>query len=173
MRAESLFTNDKNIYWPSEFIDVMNLLTGKNGEGKDTGMGLFPFNTGALVFAATIGFINNRQRDVGPNRKEILLSTFSGHYFHARTHSLERYISFIGLLSSPEIDETGQKSLECIRPEREEELIERFQKYAAGGLEYIAGVIERTGSLSAEVIVRELLPKKDGGSSANDIPPLF
>ena len=58
MRGQSHFTKDRSVYWPGEFADVVNTLTGKNTQGVSIGNPLYQFNTGAIAFAASVGILS-------------------------------------------------------------------------------------------------------------------
>jgi dnd system-associated protein 4 len=146
MRRNARFVKDRSIYWPSEYADIVNVLTGKLADGSPGGVGaLYQFNTGAIVLAAAIGLANGRLREVGPDRKEITTTTFT-------SHELDAYIFLIALLSKKEVDSS------MLRPENEEAVVRIFEKYAAGGLEILRRVFDESPTQSAEIVIQQYLP---------------
>ena len=143
MRGQSHFTKDRSVYWPGEFADVVNTLTGKNTQGVSIGNPLYQFNTGAIAFAASVGLKHRRKREVGNDRKEITTGTFA-------SHRLEMYIFLIAMLGkdSPNVD--------LLRAEQEDEVIREFERYAAGGLEYLRTEFEQNPTQSPDVILEKM-----------------
>lgn len=143
MRGQSHFTKDRSIYWPGEFADVVNTLTGKNTQGVPIGNALYQFNTGAIAFAASVGLKHRRRREVGSDRKEITTSTFA-------SHRLEMYIFLIPMLGMefPNVD--------LLRAEHEDTVIREFERYAAGGLEYLRTEFENNPTQSPDVILETM-----------------
>ncbi len=144
MRGQSYFTKDRSIYWPGEFADVVNTLTGKNTQGVSIGNPLYQFNTGAIAFAASVGLKHRRKREVGSDRKEITTGTFA-------SHQLERYIFLIPMLGmdSPNVD--------LLREGQEDAVIREFERYAAGGLEYLRTEFEQNPTQSPDVVLEKML----------------
>jgi len=143
MRGQSHFTKDRSVYWPGEFADVVNTLTGKNTQGASIGNPLYQFNTGAIAFAASVGLKHRRKREVGNDRKEITTGTFA-------SHRLEMYIFLIAMLGkdSPNVD--------LLRAEQEDEVIREFERYAAGGLEYLRTEFDQNPTQSPDVILEKM-----------------
>lgn len=143
MRGQSHFTKDRSVYWPGEFADVVNTLTGKNTQGVSIGNPLFQFNTGAIAFAASVGLKHRRKREVGSDRKEITTGTFA-------SHRLEMYIFLIAMLGmdSPSVD--------LLRTEQEDAVIREFERYAAGGLEYLRTEFEQNPTQSPDVVLEKM-----------------
>lgn len=145
--AQNIFATPKNVYWPSEFSDIVAMLKGVDENGKPTHPSMYRFNTGAMVLAACIGLRNGRERDVGSARQEISTETFEGHKFG--NTSLAAYLLLLPLLAN--------KDIELLRPEREDEALRIFERYAAGGFEYLRGSISSSSDISGQsVISREI-----------------
>jgi dnd system-associated protein 4 len=145
MRRTSRFSKERSVYWPSEYADIVNVLTGKLADGSPaSGGGLYQFNTGAVFLAAVVGLANNRQREVGNDRKEITTTTFN-------SHELEIYIFLIALLAGKDFDSS------VLRTENEEAAIRIFEKFAAGGLEILRRVFDDSPTQSAEIVIQQYL----------------
>ena len=144
MSQQSLFTAGKTIYWPAEFADLVSMLKGQDSLGKPSHPALYSFNTGAIVLAAIIGLIHDRERDVGPQRLEISVDTFERQKLV--NSSLASFILLIPLI--------GTNDLELLRPEREDELLGKFQRYAAGGLEYLRGAMSRSSDSTGYTVIK-------------------
>ena len=144
MRGQSLFSKERLVYWPEEFSEVVSLLNGRDVEGRIVGSSLYSFNTGAIVLAASLGARERRTREVGPKRKEISTSAFN-------SHRLEAYLFLVPLLGNP------KNGTDFLRVENEENVIREFERYAAGGLEIIAGEMEASASKSVDVLVQGLM----------------
>lgn len=149
MIQQSLFTAGKTIYWPAEFADLVNMLKGQDSLGKPSHPALYSFNTGAIVLAAIVGLINGREREVGPQRLEISIDIFERQKL--ANSSLASYILLIPLI--------GTNDLELLRPEREDELITKFQRYAAGGLEYLRGAMSRSSDSTGSTVIKAELER--------------
>lgn len=144
MRGQSNFTKDRSVYWPGEFADVVNTLTGKNTQGVSVGNAIYQFNTGAIVFAASVGLKHRRKREVGSDRKEITTGTFH------RDHGLERYIFLIAMLGME------SATVDVLRADQEEAVIREFERYAAGGLEYLRTEFEQNPTQSPDVVLEKM-----------------
>ena len=144
MTQQSLFTAGKTIYWPAEFADLVNMLKGQDSLGKPSHPALYSFNTGAIVLAAIVGLIHGREREVGPQRLEISVDIFERQKL--ANSSLASYILLIPLI--------GTSDLELLRPEREDELLGKFQRYAAGGLEYLRGAMSRSSDSTGYTVIK-------------------
>lgn len=149
MAQQSLFSASKTVYWPSEFVDLVNMLKGLDANGSLAYSPMYRFNTGPIVFAAILGFTNQRERDVGPQRQEISTDTFESHRFG--NASLASFLFLIPLL--------GTGDVEMLRPEREDELIRKFERFAAGGLEYLRGAMSRSADSSGQAVIRAEIEK--------------
>jgi hypothetical protein len=143
-RKTSRFSKERMIYWPDEFADVVDFLNGRDENGRVVANPLYSLNTGAIVLAASIGVKNNRRREVGQKRKEISTATFAG-------NDLEPYIFLIPLLGNPEA------GTDLIRPDQEEQVVREFERWAAGGLELLAGEINESAGKDADIIVQRLM----------------
>lgn len=136
MSLRALFDRERAVYWPTEYVDLVNILKGVGGEGKTSYAPLYKFNTGVIVLAAVAGLVNSRVRDVGPAKQEISTSTFASHRFG--NVPLDTYIFLVPLLADGDTD--------LLKAGREEDVIRRFERYAAGGLE----VLQEALSVSAD-----------------------
>jgi dnd system-associated protein 4 len=143
MRSQSNFTKERSVYWPGEFADVVNTLTGKNTQGISVGNPIYQFNTGAITFAASVGLKHRRKREVGGDRKEITTGTFA-------SHRLEMYIFLIAMLG------TESATVDMLRADQEEAVIREFERYAAGGLEYLRTEFEQNPTQSPDVVLEKM-----------------
>jgi dnd system-associated protein 4 len=143
MRSQSNFTKERSVYWPGEFADVVNTLTGKNTQGISVGNPIYQFNTGAIAFAASVGLKHRRKREVGGERKEITTGTFA-------SHRLEMYIFLIAMLG------TESATVDMLRADQEEAVIREFERYAAGGLEYLRAEFEQNPTQSPDVVLEKM-----------------
>jgi hypothetical protein len=143
MKQQSLFSRERLVYWPEEFSEVVDQLNGRTPDGKTVGNGLYSFNTGAVILAASLGVQKGRRREVGSQRKEISTTTFA-------SHRLESYLFLIPLLGDDRL------TVDLLRPENEESVIREFERYAAGGLEYLAGILEESAGRSIDMVVQSL-----------------
>lgn len=162
MSTTRLFSKDRTVYWPAEFSDVMDQLTGADPDGRPSGRpALYTYNTGALTLAAAIGVINQRKRDLKSERKEISTSIFAN-------HELEAYIFLIPMLGDKE------PNIEHLRPENEEAVIKTFERYAAGGLEILRGATLAEPTQSIDQVVEQLItPKRRSEKVTSGIPLLI
>ena len=144
MRGQSLFSRERMVYWPEEFSEVVNLLNGRDMEGRTVGSALCSFNTGAIVLAETLGAREKQTREVGSNRKDISTSTFN-------SHRIEAYFFLVPLLGNP------SHGTDFLRVENEEHVIREFERYAAGGLEILAGEMEASAGKSADVLIQTIM----------------
>ena len=161
MRGQSLFSKERLVYWPEEFSEVVSLLNGRDLEGRTVGSSLYSFNTGAIVLAASLGARENRMREVGSKRKEISTSTFN-------SHRLEAYLFLVPLLGNP------SNGTDFLRVENEENIIREFERYAAGGLELLAGEMEVSAGKSADILVQNLMMRNfNKAKSTSEMPNLL
>lgn len=160
MRKQSLFSKERLVYWPDEFSEIVELLTGRDRDGRTVGNPLYSFNTGAIVLAASLGAREKRKREVGASRKEISTTTFVG-------HQLEAYIFLVPLLGNPSL------GTDFLRPENEEQVIREFERYAAGGLEILSGEIDASAGKSTDVIVQALMLPVVMIRGSTDLPNLM
>lgn len=160
MRKQSLFSRERLVYWPEEFAEVVDLLNGRDREGRVVGSPLYSFNTGAIVLAASLGAREKRKREVGARRKEISTATFLG-------HELEPYIFLVPLLGDPTL------GTDFLRPDNEEQVVREFERYAAGGLELLAGEMDASAGRAADVLVQSLMIPSTQARTAVDLPNLL
>lgn len=165
MRQAQLMSKERLIYWPGEFAEIMDLLTGKDKHGGRLPIAMYEFNTQAIVLAACIGVAEGRKRDIGSStKKEISTVTMAG-------HGLERFIFLIPQLAEPD------KAVDILRTSNEELAIREFERYAAGGLEVLAGAIERSPLSSIDAIVAQLVKAQDtpstGAPEDEEMPDLM
>ena len=143
MAQQGLFSEARAIYWPTEFSDLVNMLKGQDPAGEASHQAMYRYNTGAVVLAAVVGLIQKRERDVGSQRQEISTDTFESQKFG--NSSLSAFVLLIPLI--------GTQDIELLRPEREEELIRKFERYAAGGFEYLRGAMSACSDSSGQTII--------------------
>jgi dnd system-associated protein 4 len=86
---------------------------------------IFPTMREVMCFAAVLGYENERSSDLQAKTLEI-----DGRNFANSQQALD-LLYLVGLASS--------KDVETLREEREDEMIQIFEKYAQGGLEIIQG----------------------------------
>jgi dnd system-associated protein 4 len=160
MRNHSHFSKERSVYWPGEFSDVVNSLTGKNTLGAPIGNPLFHFNTGAIAFAASVGLKHRRKREVGNDRKEITTATFA-------SHRLEMYLFLIPMLGmeSPNVD--------LLRVDQEDSVVREFEKYAAGGLEYLRTEFEQNPTQTPDLILEKMFRSElNQNTTETELPDL-
>jgi len=143
MAEQNLFFASRTVYWPAEFTDIVNMLKGLDAAGQSAHPALYRYNTGPVVLAAMIGLFHRREREVGPQRQEISTDTFESHKFGNST--LSTFILLVPLI--------GTHDLDLLRPEREDELIRKFERYAAGGFEYLRGAMAGTADATGQVVL--------------------
>lgn len=144
--SRSLFDRDRAVYWPAEYLDLVNLLKGL-GPGEKAHAPFYKFNTGVIALAAIVGLAHDRQRDIGPLRQQISTDTFASHRFG--NVSLDTYIFMVPLLAS--------NDTELLKSGREEEVIRQFERYAAGGLEILQDALSASSdSTGMSVMMAEI-----------------
>ena len=143
MAEERLFSESRTVYWPTEFGDIVNMLKGLDANGQSAHHGLYRYNTGPVILAAMIGLFHNRERDVGPQRQEISTDTFETQKYG--NEKLSMFILLVALMAT--------EDLELLRVEREEEMIRKFERFAAGGFEYLRGAMGNSADSSGEAVV--------------------
>ncbi len=144
MAQQSLFEASRSVYWPGEYADLVNMLKGQDAHGSAAFAALYRYNTGPIVLAAILGLTHQREKEVGPQRQEISTDTFEAHRFGNAT--LASYLFLIPLI--------GTGDVELLRPEREDELIRKFERYAAGGFEYLRGAMSRSADSSGQAVIK-------------------
>jgi hypothetical protein len=145
MAQHGLFSESRVIHWPAEYGDIVNMLKGLDATGQPSHPALYRFNTGPVVLAAIVGLVYKRERDVGAQRQEISTDTFESQKFG--NSSLSAFILLIPLI--------GTHDLDLLRPEREEELIRIFERYAAGGFEYFRGALSTCSDSTGRTIIKK------------------
>ncbi|MDD5247544.1 MAG: hypothetical protein PHY45_01065 [Rhodocyclaceae bacterium] len=143
MGQQSIFSASRTVYWPSEYADLVNMFKGQDSNNNAVHAPMYRYNTGPIVFAAILGLTHQRERDVGPQRQEISTDTFEAHRFGSA--SLASFLLLIPLI--------GTGDIELLRPEREEDLLRRFERYAAGGLEYLRGAMSFSADSSGQRVI--------------------
>ncbi len=144
MAQQGLFINNRTIYWPSEFADIVNMFKGLDGTGQTSHSAMYKFNTGVIVLASIIGLIHNRERDVGSQRQEISTDSFESHKIG--NSSLAAFVLLVPVI--------GAQDIELLRPERESDLVKKFERYAAGGFEYIRGLLSQSSDTTGMEIIK-------------------
>lgn len=144
MAQQRLLGESRSIYWPTEYSDLVNMLKGLDACGQFSHHGLYRYNTGGVVLAAVLGLIHNRERDVGSQRQEISTDTFETQKYG--NSSLAAFVLLIPLI--------GSQDIELLRPEREEELIRKFERFAAGGFEYLRGAMSTSSDTTGQAIIK-------------------
>lgn len=144
MAQQSIFSASRSVYWPGEYADLVNMLKGLDANGSAAHAPMYRYNTGPIVLAAILGLSHQREKDVGPQRQEISTDTFEAHRFGSA--NLGSYLLLIPLI--------GTGDIELLRPEREDELIRKFERYAAGGLEYLRGAMSRSSDSSGQAVIK-------------------
>lgn len=152
------FKKERTVYWPAELEHVVDALTGKNARGVATGSPMYKFNTGAIVFAATVGLKYQCKREVGSDKKEINTSTFESH--DLATHLF--LIVMLGL-DKPDLEVLD---VDILREEQEELIVREFEQYAAGGLEYLNAEFDKHPNQSPEVVIERMCRDTPGTSDA-------
>jgi hypothetical protein len=145
MAQQGLFSETRAVYWPAEYSDLANMLKGQDQDGQASHQAMYRYNTGAVVLAAVVGLIHRREREVGSQRLEISTDTFESHKFG--NSSLSAFVLLIPLI--------GTQDIELLRPEREDELIRKFERYAAGGFEYLRGALSRSSDSTGQAIIKK------------------
>lgn len=147
MADQKHFSSSQTIHWPTEFAYIVNMLKGLDLNGQPSHDPLYRYNTGPVLLAATIGLVHNRERDVGPSRQEISTDTFESHRLGNSQSSLASLVLLIALI--------GTQDVELLRPDREAELIRKFERYAAGGFEYLRGALSTSDDVTGQAVIRE------------------
>jgi len=154
MAQPSIFSASRTVYWPGEFADLVNMLKGQDANGTSSHPPMYRYNTGAIIFAAILGLTHQREREVGTQRQEISTDTFETQRF--RNTSLASFLLLVPLLGSGDI--------ELLRPEREEELIRKFERYTAGGLEYLRGAMSRSPDMSGKAVIEAEIKRAEAAA---------
>jgi dnd system-associated protein 4 len=104
------------------------------------------------VFAAAVGLTNERQREIGSDRKEITTTTFT-------SHELDTYIFLVALLSKKHFDAS------FLRSEHEEAVVRIFERYAAGGLEILRRIFDESPTQSVDIVIQRYLSTLQGSKT--------
>jgi dnd system-associated protein 4 len=126
----SYFTKTRNVYWSSEYEDLVNFLTGirasDRADERAAESKIFELNVHVIVFAAIVGVLEGRHgKEISGTRKEINSATFEG-------QQLDDYIFLVALLSEEDVN------LNFFRDEAgEERALRVFEAYANGGLGFL------------------------------------
>lgn len=147
MAEQKHFSTSQTIHWPTEYAYIVNLLKGLDLNGQPSHDPVYRYNTGAVILAASIGLAHNRESDVGPNRQEISTDTFESQRLGNSQSSLASLVLLIALI--------GTQDIELLRPEREAELIKKFERFAAGGFEYLRGALSMSSDVSGQTVIRD------------------
>ena len=147
MADQRHFSSSQTIHWPTEYAYIVNMLKGLDLNGQPSHDPLYRYNTGPVLLAATIGLAHNREREVGTSRQEISTDTFESHRLGNSQSTLASLILLIALI--------GTQDVEMLRPDREPELIRKFERYAAGGFEYLRGALSTSDDVTGQAVIRE------------------
>jgi hypothetical protein len=157
MADQKHFSSSQTIHWPTEFAYIVNMLKGLDLNGQPSHDPLYRYNTGPVLLAATIGLAHNRERDVGSSRQEISTDTFESHRLGNSQSSLASLVLLIALI--------GTQDVELLRPDREAELIRKFERYAAGGFEYLRGALSTSDDVTGQTVIRNEIARALGTQS--------
>jgi hypothetical protein len=144
------FSSTRTVYWPSEYLYIANMMQGKNEIGDVKFAAMYKANTFPVIVAAIIGLIYDRQKDLGPSRGEILTETFENQKYNGYV-PLAAFLLLIPVLA--------KKDTELLRPENENELLRLFEKYAAGGFEYLGGLLSNSTDPEGETTFQSEINK--------------
>ena len=153
MTQRKMFASSKTVYWPTEFSDIVNMLKGMDENGNLIFPGMYRLNAGAMVLAAVLGLVNGREREVGNARQEISTDTFESQELN--NTRLAHYVMLIPVLAKQDVD--------LLRPEREDELLQIFQRLAAGGFEYLRGLLSTSSDPTGQAVLHQQLLQALGG----------
>lgn len=123
---KELFSDDYTIYWPKEYEGIVGFLQ----EEDEYGARVFQNNMEVIVFASTVGLVLGRQpTDIErKQRNEIAITTFLG---RSEERSLAELIYLVSLCDRDD----DNVDLSVMRnQEGERRALEKFQRFAAGGL---------------------------------------
>jgi hypothetical protein len=167
MSKSPIFKKERNLYWSSEFTDVVNILTGIGDDGSTSQVKMFSTNAHVMVLAASIGVhTGGGVREVSSQRKEISTQVFF-------SQGLDGYLLLIPMMGDPE------KGQDLIRPENDEFLLRLFEGYAGRGFEILSRIFNDSPGKSPEILLQsELLklvprlpgsPEPEGDAGIQDI----
>jgi hypothetical protein len=154
MSKSPLFKKERNLYWASEFSDVVGILTGVSENGEAAQNRMFPTNAHVMVLAASIGVhAGGGVREVSSQRKEISTQVFF-------SQGLDGYLLLIPMMGEPE------KGQDLIRPENDELLLRLFEGYAGRGFEILSRIFNDSPGKSPEILLQseflKLVPRLPG-----------
>lgn len=150
MAKVTLFNKVRNIYWPEEYDGLVTFLRdpqARSQEQESSGreMRVFPLNVHVITFAAVVGLVEGRKKEVTKDRKEIATHIFE-------SNGLAEYLYLVPLLASKEPE------LDLMRGEiGEERSIRLFEQYACGGLEILQEKRIKTLHQQVDMFVTEIL----------------
>jgi len=147
MALQKHFSTSQTIHWSKDFEYIVNMLKGLDLNGQPSHDPIYRYNTGPVVLAASIGLAQNREGDVGPNKQEISTDTFESQRIGNSQSSLASVVLLIALI--------GTQDIELLRPDREAELIRKFERYAAGGFELLRGALSLSDDVTGQTVIRK------------------
>jgi hypothetical protein len=157
MSKTPIFKKERNLYWSSEFTDVVNILTGVGEDGNSSQNKMFSTNAHVMVLAASIGVhAGGGVREVSSSqRKEISTQVFF-------SQGLDAYLLLVPMMGEPE------KGQDLIRPENDELLLRLFEGYAGRGFEILSRIFNDSPGKSPEILLQfellKLVPSIPGSS---------
>lgn len=157
MSKTPIFKKERNLYWSSEFTDVVNILTGVGEDGNSSQSKMFSTNAHVMVLAASIGVhAGGGVREVtSSQRKEISTQVFF-------SQGLDAYLLLVPMMGEPE------KGQDLIRPENDELLLRLFEGYAGRGFEILSRIFNDSPGKSPEILLQfellKLIPSIPGSS---------
>lgn len=147
MSKSPIFKKERNLYWASEFTDVVNILTGIGDDGISSPVRMFSTNAHVMALAASIGIhAGGGVREVSSQRKEISTQVFF-------SQGLDGYLLLIPMMGDPE------KGQDLIRPENDELLLRLFEGYAGRGFEILSRIFNDSPGKSPEILLQSELLK--------------
>ena len=160
MSKSPIFKKERNLYWSSEFTDVVNILTGISEDGSSCPVKMFSTNAHVMVLAASIGVhAGGGVREVSSQRKEISTQVFF-------SQGIDGYLLLIPMMGEPE------KGQDLIRPENDELLLRLFEGYAGRGFEILSRIFNDSPGKSPEILLQsellKLVPRLPGGTEQAD-----
>lgn len=106
---------------PKQYDELLNLLKDKND-------GVFSTLKSALVFSAAVGFRQNKKLEFKESAEPIAFTLFNEHQDQPFIYSLAL---------------TKEEDVSCLKEENFLEVMINFEEYAAGGLQYLDGVLDK------------------------------
>lgn len=130
---------------PADHEDLLNLLTGKDGP--------FRAMVDALMFAAALGHRKQRREQFDKAGEPIRLALMEGRQYGD---------VLIDMIAAAEVRDDPK----ILADERQSERIKIFEEYANGGLHYIQGELNASGSRDLVTIISNLV--MDGLTAAQE-----